>query len=139
MGALAATVPDIIYPEEERTGEDLLQRWIVELLRPLLQRWLDECGRKALVGADQLIYYQEGKPRKVVDPDVYVLPDVAPNTRIRTWKTWETGFPPSFALEVVPSPLDKDYYQVPKQYKQAGVDELIMFDPSWQERSCVMC
>ncbi len=24
-----------IYPEEQRVGEEILQRWIVELLRPL--------------------------------------------------------------------------------------------------------
>jgi hypothetical protein len=41
-----------IYPEEERVGEDMLQRWIIELLRPLLQEWLTSRGVQAFVGAE---------------------------------------------------------------------------------------
>ena len=130
-----ATVPDdIVYPEEERVGEELLQRWIVELLRPLTQRWLDECGRKALAGADQFIYYREGNIKERVAPDVYVLPGVAPGTRIRSWKIWETGIAPSFALEVASRDWRKDYEEAPGRYEEAGVDELVVFDPCWQER-----
>ncbi len=67
-------------------------------------------------------------------PDVYVLPGVAPGTRIRSWKIWEKGLAPSFALEVVSRDWKKDYQEAPERYGQAGVDELLVFDPSWQER-----
>lgn len=39
-----------VYPEEERAGGELLQRWIAELLRPLLETWLNTRGEH-LVGA----------------------------------------------------------------------------------------
>lgn len=54
--ALRRSVDPTIYPEKEKMGESLLQRWILELLRPLLQDWLLSRGKRALVGADQFIY-----------------------------------------------------------------------------------
>ncbi|HEY4160355.1 MAG TPA: Uma2 family endonuclease [Polyangiaceae bacterium] len=119
-----------IYPVEEKVGEDLLQRWIVELLRPLLARWFDAQGIVALVGADQFIYYQQHNPIERVAPDVYVLPGVAPNTRVRSWKTWETSIVPSFALEIVSLNWGKDYLTSPARYGAMGVPEVIVFDPA---------
>jgi hypothetical protein len=65
-----------------------------------------------------------------VAPDLYVLPGVAPGTRVRTWKkVWETGIVPSFALEVVSSDVDKDYVEAPRDYADLGVHELVIYDP----------
>lgn len=47
----------VSYPETDRMGEGLLQRLIMELLRPMLARFLAESGKVACVGADQFIYY----------------------------------------------------------------------------------
>src|SRR6185437_6855223 len=106
-----------VYPVEEKLGEDTLQTFILELLRPLVERWLQLKGKPAFVGADQFIYYEQFNPRKVVAPDVYVLPGVRPGRRIRSWKTWETGIVPSFALEVVASiDAEKDYREAPERY-----------------------
>jgi len=49
-------------------GEDILQRWIIELLRPLLQRWLDDRHVVAFVGADQFVYWKQHDPHKRVGP-----------------------------------------------------------------------
>lgn len=116
-------------------GEDILQRWIVELLRPLLQRWLDERGQLALVGADQFIYFKQFDAHERVSPDVYVLPGVHPETHIPSWKTWETNIVPSFALEVVSKDWRKDYDGVPEKYARLGTTELVIFDPYFSERS----
>jgi len=119
-----------VYPVEERVGEDMLQRWIVELLRPLLQRWLGHRGPPAFVGADQFIYYLPHTPILRVSPDIYVLPGVAPETRVRSWKTWEKGIVPSFALEVVSTEWEKDYVEGPERYGEMGIPELLIFDPA---------
>jgi Uma2 family endonuclease len=118
-----------IYPVTEKMGEDLLQCWIAELLRPLLEHWLLGRGVRALVGADQFIYYQRFNSAARVAPDVYVLPGVAPDTRVGSWKIWETGIVPSFALEIVSRDWAKDYFESPERYAQIGVPEVVVYDP----------
>jgi Uma2 family endonuclease len=124
-----------IYPVEEKGGEDILQRWITELLRPLLERYLGEHGVKAFVGADQFIYWKQHDAHRRVAPDVYVLPGVAPGTHVRSWKTWEAGIVPSFALEVVSLDWEKDYAEILPRYAELGVKELVVFDPAWEGRT----
>jgi len=124
-----------VYPVEEKMGEELLQRWIVELLRPLVERWLAERKVLALTGADQFIYFRRGDTRGRVAPDVFVLPGVRPGRRIRSWKTWADGPAPSFALEVVSRDIDKDYVEGPLLYRELGVRELVVFDPDFEEEA----
>jgi hypothetical protein len=124
------TFDPTIYPIEEKMGEDLLQCWIVELLRPLVERWLRQRGVRALVGADQFIYYERHNPLLRVAPDVYVLPGVRADTRVPSWKTWEKGIVPSFALEIVSKNWEKDYIDAPERYRDMGVPELLVFDPA---------
>ena len=119
-----------IYPVEEKVGEDILQRWIVELLRPLVEHWFATRKVRALVGADQFIYYKQHGPTERVSPDVYVLPGVRPDTRVPSWKTWETGIVPSFAFEIVSKDWEKDYAEAPQRYTELGVSELVIFDPA---------
>jgi Uma2 family endonuclease len=123
-----------VYPVEEKVGEDILQRWIIELLRPQLQRWLEQRNVKAFVGADQFVYWKQYDPHKRVAPDLYVLPGVAPTTWVRSWKTWETGIAPSFSLEIVSTDWEKDYSEAPPLHEAVGVGELMIFDPAWAER-----
>jgi hypothetical protein len=123
-----------VYPVEEKVGEDILQTWIVELFRPLLERYLKVRGVRALVGADQFIYYQHFDPHKRFAPDVYVLPGLAPDTHVTSWKIWETGLAPSFCLEVVSSNWEKDYAETPGSCDLAGVSELVLFDPHFKRR-----
>src|SRR5262249_46826201 len=105
------------------------QRLIMELLRPLLARFLAERHVNAKVGADQFIYFVKGDPFKRVAPDIYILPNVAQEIIIPSWKTWETGIVPSFALEVTGDSITKDYEDNPALYSELGVRELIIFDP----------
>ena len=125
-----------VYPEEERVGEEMLQRWISELLRPLLERYLNGEGEQApcFVGADQFIYYRQHDPVRRFAPDIYVVPGLSPDTRVVTWKTWIRGKAPSFALEVVSSNWRKDYFEAPARCAEAGFEELVVFDPDWAER-----
>ncbi len=121
------------YPVSETVGEELLQRLIMELLRPLVERWLQESGRRALVGADQFFYYEQFNPRKSVAPDIYVVEGVSPDAPVTAWKVWEHRVVPSFALEVVSGDRLKDYVEAPKRHGELGTKELVVFDPHWDE------
>lgn len=123
-----------IYPIEDDVGEDSLQRFIAELFRMLVERYLRERGTPTFVGADQFIYWEQHNPTKVVAPDVYVLPGFAPGARVKCLKTWEAGVVPSFALEIVSSnDVDKDYRTAPARYAELGVQELVVFDPDFRD------
>ena len=134
MDSVAPAEDPTIYPVEERVGEDILQRWIVELLRPLIERWFASKGERVFVGADQFIYFEQHNPHRRVAPDVYVLPGVPPDTVVRSWKVWETGIVPCFAFEVVSTDWEKDYCVAPLQYDRLGVQELLIFDPRFEQR-----
>jgi Uma2 family endonuclease len=134
--ASARVREEALYPVEEKVGEDLIQRLIVELLRPLIARWYASLGEPKFVGADQFIYYKRGYPSKVVAPDVYDLPGVPPNQRIRSWQVWKTGIVPDLAIEVVSSSDPyKDYADAPPRYAELGVKELVVFDPDYEPGS----
>ena len=51
------------------------------------------------VSGNLLLYYEEGNPRAVVAPDLFVLKGV-PNHRRRTFRLWEERQGPDFVLEV---------------------------------------
>ena len=125
-------VDPTVYPVEERVGEDILQRWIVELFRPLVEQWLKDQGVRAFVGADQFIYYRQHDASKRMAPDTYVLPGVEPLAHVPSWKTFETGITPSFVVEVVSKDWEKDYVDAPSACAEAGVTELVVFDPLYE-------
>ncbi|MBX3233499.1 MAG: Uma2 family endonuclease [Labilithrix sp.] len=133
--AEAISTADVLYPTNDDMGEHEIQRLIAELLRPLLARFLAAAYIRAHVGADQFIYWEEGNPLKRIAPDVYVLPGVDPDIVIPSWKTWETGVKPSFALEVASGDVTKDYDDGPAAYAELGVKELVVFDPHATPRS----
>jgi hypothetical protein len=124
----AAPVP-AFYPETDHMGESMMQRLIAELLRPLLARFLAERGERAFVGADQFLYWVEGDSTQRIAPDIYVIPDEDPDAAPPSWLLWNVARRPSFALEIVGRDYLKDYEDGPSEYKQMGVDELVVFDP----------
>lgn len=121
------------YPVEDDVGESTLHLFIREVLRPLLQRWISEHLAHVFVGSEQFIYYEQYNPKKCVAPDIYLLEGVEPGASFDSWKVWERGAVPRFALEVVSSDRRKDYELAPAKYDELGVEELIIFDPDYQE------
>jgi hypothetical protein len=130
----SARLDPTIYPVDEKVGENTLQRWIAEVLRPLIERWLRLKRQKVLVGADQFIYYRQHMPTARVAPDVYVMPGFAQDHAVGAWKTWETGVVPTFAFEIVSRDWEKDYVEAPGRYAELGVGEVIIFDPAPETR-----
>lgn len=122
------------YPEEEHLGEDFVQSFIIEAFRPLLERYVNEQGIEAFVGTDQMMYYVQYDPTACVSPDIYVMPGIWPKEgqhRIGSWKKWECGVVPSFALEIMSlgNKKKKDDRKSPARHDALGTKELIVLDP----------
>jgi hypothetical protein len=128
---LAVADDPTFYPTEDDMGESSLQRLISELLRGLIERWLETRGTPAFVGANQFFYWEQFNSSEGIAPDIYVLPGAPRSPKIGSWKVWETHLVPSFALEIVSSDVDKDYLASPAKYARLGVEELIVFDPDF--------
>jgi len=124
-----------VYPVEEDVGEDSLPTFILEVLRPLIAALFAQRGKKAFVGSDQFIYWEQYNPRKVVAPDLYVLPGVGPDARVPVWKVWETHVVANFVLEIMSEDQRKDVEESPRRYAELGVRELILFDPEPETRA----
>jgi Uma2 family endonuclease len=117
------------YPESDDMGEGELQRFVSEVLRQLLERFLAERGDVAHVGANTFIYWIEGNPSRATAPDVYVLGGVPQDQLAGSWKLWELDAPPLFALEIVSRDIGKDYTKAPMLHAELGTRELVVFDP----------
>ena len=115
-------------------GEGTHQRFISEDLRPRLEQYLGALRGPTFVGADQYVGWVYDDGEKVLAPDVYVLPGVAPGEEFDFWKVWQTGIVPSFVLEIVSKRKKKDYTEVPPLYGELGVGELVIFDPRYKRR-----
>jgi Uma2 family endonuclease len=124
-----------VYPSDNGRGEGSLQRFISELLRALLERFLASKSPPTFVGANQFVYYKQFDPSRVVEPDIYILPGVPPGIAIDSWKTWEDGVVPPFALEIVSKSPFKDYVSAIPRDDELGVRELIVFDPPLRRRA----
>jgi Uma2 family endonuclease len=81
------------------------------------------------VAANNFLYYEEGDPRKVVSPDVYVVFGVARRLR-RIFKLWEEGAAPAVVFEISSRKTRReDLVQKRDLYAQLGVDEYFLCDP----------
>ncbi|MEM9694472.1 MAG: Uma2 family endonuclease [Myxococcota bacterium] len=130
MSSSVEVLDPTFYPVEDDMGEHELQTYILELLRPLLERFLESKGMVAHVGSDQFFYWRQFAPTDCLAPDLYVLPGVPQDIAIASWKVWERGgVVPSFALEVVTGDWKKDYTHNLSKYEQLGVEELLVVDP----------
>jgi Putative restriction endonuclease len=88
-----------------------------------------EIGGRAVVGSDQFVYWDPTDPTKCVAPDVMVRLG-EPNAPFPSWKTWERGAP-HLAVEIMSSSdaRDRNWEQKLERYRQAGVAEVVRFDP----------
>ena len=90
----------------------------------------------AWVCSDINVYYEEGNPRVVVAPDVAVAfgVDTAAVENRTTYKVWEAGAAPCFALEIAsPTTIRTDLHVKPAKYAELGVQEYWRLDPTGGE------
>ncbi len=95
----AQTDESDIYPETDgkpMAVSDLHRRILIRTLQVLDTHF--EERPEVYVSGDILMYYVEGDPRKSVAPDVLVSFGLGKKLR-RTYKVWEEGKVPDFAME----------------------------------------
>ena len=124
-------VGPIRYPESDGKPMAESDLHVRELMRAF--QTLDDAfaaRAEVYVGANMLLYYEEGNPRASVAPDVFVVIGVPKLPLRRIYKVWEEGVPPSFALEITSaSTRREDLRKKWNLYAQMGVREYVLYDP----------
>ncbi|MBE9062764.1 Uma2 family endonuclease [cf. Phormidesmis sp. LEGE 11477] len=132
MDTAKLTRDTAIYPdtdgqpmsESDATRDYLI--YAVEVLRLYFQS-----RRQVYVSGNLFIYYEQGNPKAVVSPDVFVVFGVSARQR-KSYKTWQEGNKlPSFVLEITSeSTQKKDEVEKPQLYASLGVQEYFQYDPT---------
>lgn len=83
------------------------------------------------VSGNLFIYYEQGNPKKVISPDVFVVFGVNGGDR-RSYKTWEEQDKvPDFVLEITSKTTKKEDQEIkPAIYASLGVREYFQYDPT---------
>ena len=124
--------PDAVhYPDSD--GQPLAESDFQR--KPLMYAYMALAGRyrdrdDVYVSAALFVYYEEGNPRAVVAPDVFVVLG-APGHDRRTYKLWEEPKAPDFVLEITShSTRAEDEGTKRRAYAGIGVREYWRFDPT---------
>lgn len=104
----------------------------VDLLRSVLDAWIERTGRNAQLGRNLAIRWIEQRPAIGADPDLYIVEPPPPEgDELESLCLWIPGHHPLLlAIEVVSaSNTVKDYAASPDKHATAGTKELWIFDP----------
>ena len=132
MTTKPAPATEIIYPETDGMPlpdgyyQDPLFREIVTTVEMHFKDRPD-----VTVSGNTFVYYRQGDPRRFVAPDCYVALGISKESiqRFNTYRTWEVGQPPDFALEIgSPSTADHDLTDKRDLYARIGIGEYWRFD-----------
>ena len=95
-----------------------------------LRGWFKRHGREDVyVASSNFLYYEQGNPRAVVSPDVYVVVG-APGHLRDTYLLWNEPKGPDFVLEVTSaSTRREDERRKRDLYASLGVSEYFLYDP----------
>lgn len=128
--SLAPPFAEIEYPESDgkpMAETEIHLEWMIYLRDILKFRYRNQ---RVYVGANMMLYYVEGDPRKSVAPDVFVAKDCDPGLR-NIFKTWEERCVPNVVFEVTSnSTRREDEVTKPRIYAKMGVKELFLYDPT---------
>ena len=121
----------VVYPESDgkpMAETDVHRDEAVALVDAL--RWHFRDDRHVYVAGNNFLYYEEGNPKAVVSPDVYVVRGVS-NERRRIYQLWkEQGHAPCFVMELSSrSTWLEDHGNKKAVYAMLGVEEYFLFDP----------
>ena len=120
------------YPESDgRPMSETPRHWdvTVDATLPLKDRYRRRAD--VYVGSDMMMYYEEGRPRVHVSPDVFVAFGVPREPERNIWKTWEEGKLADFVVEVTSiSTRNRDEKDKRELYQRLRVQEYWQFDPT---------
>ena len=125
------SAPTVVYPSSD--GEPMAE---TERHRKALEDLVDMVDRHfrhvpdVHVSGNLLLYYEEGNPRKVISPDVFMVRGVS-KKELRTYKTWEQAPTLDFVIELAsPSTFTRDFREKKEIYaKILKVQEYYIYDP----------
>jgi Uma2 family endonuclease len=129
--SIKTRVSEVEYPSSDgmpMAETDLHRILMVDLIARLQERY---AGRKDVyVSGTLFVYYEEGKPHKVLAPDCFVVFGVPPGLR-DTFKTWEEGAFPAVVFEFTSKTTQReDMFNKFTTYQDVwGVKEYFLFDP----------
>lgn len=126
------TTPAIFYPESDgqpMTESDATRDYLLYSVEAL--RLYFKSRGSVYVSGNLFVYYEEGNPKAVISPDVFVVFGVSHRKR-RSYKAWqEDNKLPSFILEITSKTTKKqDQENKPKLYASLGVQEYFQYDPT---------
>ena len=123
-------VAEVFYPEADgqpMAETDVHRDLMIDLIAMLREHFRDD--PHVYISGNLFLYYEEGNPRRVVAPDVFVVKGV-PGGRRRIYKLWEEEQPPDVVFEVTsPSTRGEDLRTKHELYARLGVAEYFLFDP----------
>ena len=131
MAKRIGAAPTLVYPESD--GEPMAEsgrhvRLLLDMI-DAIDRYFQDTPDIHVCG-NMFIYYEEGNPRKVISPDVFMVRGVSKKD-LRTYKTWEQQPYLDFVLELAsPSTYTKDFNEKKAIYEQIlRVKEYCIYDP----------
>ena len=123
---------EIYYPESDGQpmGEtDAHRKEMTDLIEALDDHFRND--PQVYVAGNLFLYYEEGDPRSVICPDVFLVRGVPKGLR-RTYKLWEEGRVPSLVIEVTSRDTrgeDISDRRKKGRYERLGVEEYFLHDP----------
>ena len=126
----APAAADVCYPESDGqpVAETDVHRTLMFELIGMLQAFF-RADPHVYISGNLFVYYQEGDPRQVVAPDVFVVHGVR-NRQRRIYKLWEEGVVPAVVFELTSrSTRREDLRTKYALYERLGVTEYFLFDP----------
>jgi Uma2 family endonuclease len=128
----APAAPDRWELPEDTVPESAPHDDRVELLRRLIEAFVERSGRNAAVYRNLAVRFEKARPRIGFDPDLCVVEPAPPEGReldsLLLWR--DVHPPPRLAIEVVSRNHPyKDYAETPDKAAACGIEELVVFDP----------
>ena len=120
----------VSYPESDGqpVAETDVHRTLMFELIGMLQAFFRD-DPQVYISGNLFVYYEEGNPRRVVAPDVFVVQGVRNRPR-RIYKLWEEGVVPAVVFELTSrSTRREDLRSKYDLYERLGVTEYFLFDP----------
>ncbi|MEK7809195.1 MAG: Uma2 family endonuclease [Chloroflexota bacterium] len=124
-----ATPGDIDYPSSdgEQMAETDYHVTLIAYVLAMLRTFFE--GQEVYVGANMLVYYEEGDPTQRVAPDTFIVFGASPHKR-RSWFTWKEGKKPDVIFEFTSrGTQSEDRWTKKGLYAWLGVQEYFLFDP----------
>ena len=123
----------VVYPSSD--GQPMAETQIhgecMMYVTYALRRYFPKRGRDDVyVGSNNFLYYEQGNPRAVVAPDVYVVLGAPAYPPRDTYMLWNEPKGPDFVLEVTSASTRRDDERRKRDvYAALGVREYFLYDP----------